>query len=180
MKKSFSNKKNNKRLSKARWAMSAILLFAIVTAGYVSYTYINKKSAPKPSGPTTEQIKQASDIDSNNKKNAIDSPTNTTNSTPSVSNTESSIDITAIKENNSTVTIITKLKRVSSGTCQLSISNGLKTTAKSATIIYQSDFSTCAGFSIPISEIGVGSWQINLSLSGGSNAESKSIILEVN
>lgn len=77
----------------------------------------------------------------------------------------SSIELSANKDG-SNVTIIAKLKEqgYSQGKCLLIISTNGKEYSQEAEIIYQPEYSTCAGFSVPISSVGYGSWDISLSV----------------
>lgn len=62
------------------------------------------------------------------------------------------------------VTIYTKLAHASSGTCSLRIRNGEREQQQTAAIIYQPEFSSCAGFSVPVTPLGQGQWQIELTV----------------
>lgn len=49
-----------------------------------------------------------------------------------------------------------------SGTCSLTLSNGQRTVTRSSGIVQNPSSSTCEGFSVPTSELGSGSWDINI------------------
>lgn len=65
---------------------------------------------------------------------------------------------------NGELVVQTKVIGVSTGTCNLSVTVGAQTVQKSAPIIYQAEYSTCAGFSIPVSELTAGSATLRLSV----------------
>ena len=182
----YSKNKNMKSRNNNKFLKIFILIVAVLLVSFVgfkAYKYSSPKVEPVvPTGPSSQELKQAAAVAADEKKQleTTDSPKNTTTPTSDpVTPVNSSIELSAKQESNSTVTIISKLFSVSSGTCTLKIVNGSKTVTRTASVIYQPEFSTCAGFSIPISELGGGAWDIKLELSGGSNTGSKSIILEV-
>lgn len=82
---------------------------------------------------------------------------------PAPTKPQPSASLTAEKSSDGkSVTILTKLTGFAGGNCDLTIANGSKTYTSSAAIIYQPDFSSCAGFSVPIEKLGNGQWQITL------------------
>jgi hypothetical protein len=166
--------------NRIKYGLLALFVVAVSFGAFRFYShYRNKGIADNPSGPTAEQIQQASELDADNKQDFIENNTDDGEvvSTPSQP-ADSSIELSARKEADSTVTVTTKLPGVAAGTCTLEITNGTKSASKSAPVIYQPEFSTCAGFSIPVSEVGSGTWAITLKLAG--TDISKSISLEVN
>lgn len=76
---------------------------------------------------------------------------------------ESNLSLTA-KQDGDTITVLTKMLGVSAGECVLQIKNGAASTEQKAQIIYQPEFSSCAGFSVAKSALGVGQWIISLSV----------------
>lgn len=174
--KSFKHRKVVAGISLA--LLTAVFFFvALRVYGY----YRDKTITEFPDGPTSAQTKQASDMNADNKKTFIES--NQGAEDDQNQNTETpinvGIELTAKQEANGSVTVTSKLPGVSSGTCTLTVTNGAKETVKTATIIYQPEFSTCAGFSVAQSELGTGVWTLSLRLSGSSDA-GKSITLRVN
>lgn len=77
----------------------------------------------------------------------------------------STIDL-SVSKNGDSATVIVKLKEqgYSQGKCTLTVSANGKKNSQEAIIIYQPEYSTCAGFSVPISSVGGGSWNISLSV----------------
>lgn len=55
---------------------------------------------------------------------------------------------------------------VSSGTCDLTLSNGTKNVTRSSAIAQNPSSSTCQGFDIPVAELDTGTWSINIKISG--------------
>ena len=77
------------------------------------------------------------------------------------------------------VTVYTKLAHASSGTCSLRIRNGEREQQQTAAIIYQPEFSSCAGFSIPVAPLGQGQWQIELTVTTDGTTLTKTITHKV-
>lgn len=78
-----------------------------------------------------------------------------------------------------TVIVSTKLTGYSDGTCTLTITNGDQKTTQTAAVIFAPNYSSCAGFSVPISTLGAGTWDITLNVASGGNTTSKSVNYEV-
>ena len=55
---------------------------------------------------------------------------------------------------------------LASGTCDLTLSNGQKTVTRSSGIVQNPSSSSCEGFNIPTSELGSGTWNIEIKLTG--------------
>ncbi len=83
------------------------------------------------------------------------------------------------KQEGSSVTISTRLTGYSDGTCNLLITNGSRTNTKTAQVVYASQFSTCAGYSVPVSEFGNGMWSLKLSVTSGDTTTEKLASVEV-
>ena len=77
------------------------------------------------------------------------------------------------------VTVYTKLAHASSGTCSLRIRNGEHEQQQTAAIIYQPEFSSCAGFSVPVAPLGQGQWQIELTVTTDGATLTKTITHKV-
>ena len=56
---------------------------------------------------------------------------------------------------------------VGSGTCTLTLTSGSRTVTKTAEIVQNPSSSTCAGFDVPVAELGKGSWNIEIKVSSG-------------
>ena len=132
-----------------------------------------------PNNSQQEQQKLEADINSKNKKDLIENKSGDANSDKTVEPSANDIALSTHRETDKSVTIITKLQNYSDGTCDLTIKNGSKTQTQTAPIIYQVDFSTCAGFNIPESSVGVGTWQISLSVTSKGKVYTKTISVEV-
>lgn len=95
-----------------------------------------------------------------------DQSTNTTDDTSTPSDTpkpSGDVSISATQEGSS-VTIVSKITGIGDGTCALAITNNSRSYHKEASVIYQPNYSSCAGFSVPTSELGKGTWNIELTV----------------
>lgn len=84
------------------------------------------------------------------------------------------IEVSAQKENDGSVTVFTKTGSIARGTCELTITNESASLSKQAPVLYQDQYSSCAGFSITgaeTSQLGVGDWSIVLEVVDGSNTQ---------
>ena len=82
-------------------------------------------------------------------------------------------------ESGGTVTVTSQLYHYSDGTCSLTLTNGSRTANRTADVIYQPEFSTCAGFSVPTSTLGSGSWNVRLTVTSGSISKSQNTTVDV-
>jgi cytoskeletal protein RodZ len=178
--------KNKKTASKNLIFVILGILIVVLLLVFLERSRIRKlfnsstSSTTTSNGPTPAQKKAEDAVNADNKLKAVDkgATPQTTNpdTTPASSQT---ITLSAKQETNNTVTIYTKLLNISSGTCNLSISNNGASYAKSAAIIYQAEFSSCAGFSVPISGLGAGTWQITLEAVSAGASKSQTISFKV-
>lgn len=142
--------------------------------------------AEKTQSSTTTSGGSPSQSSRDKTSSGITSPTATT-TTPTTTqgkdfsppSSSSAITITASQTNSTEVAISTKLAGYSDGTCNLTISNGNKTTTQSAQVMFEKQFSTCAGFTVPISTVGTGTWNVKLDVISGGTTTSKTISAEV-
>lgn len=112
---------------------------------------------------TEEQIKKDF-IESSDPRSEEDKDDNTPITTPEVPTSPETVELSADKTSSSEVTVYTKLHGYSSGTCTLTAKNSDKEFTKTVPVIYQDNYSICAGFTVPVSQLGVGSWDIALSV----------------
>ena len=180
--KKVSHKKNWKRLSLL--ILIGIFIGLLVVVVFERTKATNTLESPGKAPPSSTV--KAKDLAKNNGKNKppnskgafLDNQYNQSGSTTPP--TESSITIDA-KQNGSSVVIIAKLfgLSLSNGVCDLTIRNGDKLASMSAEIIYQAEYSTCAGFSAPISSVGAGRWNISISVKSQSVEKNANVDVEV-
>jgi cytoskeletal protein RodZ len=173
--KSTSNKKKNQLIA------AIVVAVALLTGGIV-YALSSDifKTIPETKGPTQEQLDEQKNTEEDSKQEFIDSTKDNElpGTNPSTPTSSDSITLTTAMDQG-TVTVNTKLMGFNSGTCELSITNGSQKVVKNADIIYQPEFSTCAGFSILKSELSTGSWNISLKVVEGGTVFSKSVTVLV-
>lgn len=56
---------------------------------------------------------------------------------------------------------------LSSGSCELTLANGTKTISRSSGIIQNPSSSSCEGFDIPVTELGSGTWNVEIKVTSG-------------
>lgn len=158
---------------------TAAIVAALDRAGVV---HIFSKSTPTSQETQLNQQKKAQTIDSGGSTNvSTDGKTGTaTDNTYTPPAGSNNLTVSASKANATTVAVSTELKNYSDGTCQLVVQNGASNVTQNAQVIFAPDFSTCAGFSVPISSLGTGTWSITLNVTSGGTTETKSITYEVN
>lgn len=161
--------KNKKYLKRPLVIVAIILLVAILAVFAFLFTRPsedeenNSQKADEPSSVNAESAtpeaaeEEASSEQALNDKEAHINQNDSTSS----DNTSESITVSARVESSSVV-ITTKLMNIGSGTCQLSITNDQRTYTNTAEVIYQPSYSTCAGFEVPVRELGDGEWQIKI------------------
>jgi hypothetical protein len=138
---------------------------------------------------TDDKQKQTSaKVDLQKKQAATNSPNESTVSDKSTPNSSTNytpptntnnIVLSALRSSSETVTITTRLYNYSDGQCDLTITNGSNQYKKSVSIIYQSEFSTCAGFTVPVTSLGTGTWNISLSVTSGGISQVRATAFEV-
>lgn len=159
-------------------ALLALGLLLVTLEKTDTTNFIKVHSEQIQDGPTAEELKKESQADSDAKKAFIeDDKTSDTDDTPP--SQSSSIELSAKKESESSVTVFTKLRGISSGDCKLTVDNAGRQNAQTASVIYQSEFSICSGFSVPIGQLGTGTWNIKLSVNSGGHNYSNAITYEV-
>lgn len=165
-------RKKNKKI------IPAAIIISVLLAGCISFYFI-KRSQTTSTFPTSDH-KSASEIknDLNTKSNLIKNPDSQSAPSTATQNA-SSIEITG-SQNASDVTIFTKLHNISSGNCALKITNGMNSYGDTAAVIYQSEFSSCAGFTISKNKVGgAGTWNIEVTVTSSQVQTKNSTTLQV-
>jgi hypothetical protein len=169
-----------KNYKKILFVLAALLILAalFLTLEKLNVTnLIHKKSntATQNPGPTAEEKAAENKANADAKKDFIEG--NNTEQPTTNQPQSSSIDLSAKQEANNTVTVFTKLYGISSGTCTLTVANNSAVQNYTANVIYAAEYSTCAGFSVPIKT--PGNWNIQLSVNSNGQNYAKSITYPV-
>ncbi len=174
-------KQKKKNIKKLPLIFGGILLAVAVLFTLLELThvidFVHRAKAPITDPAAIEQ-QSAAKVESDKKKDLIEHPTSTSGS-PGPSPTTMTIDLSARSESNGTITVLTKLFGVSNGSCSLDINNNGKHSRQTVDVIYQSEYSSCAGFSVPVSDIGSGDWTITLTVNSNGQVYNKSINFQV-
>ena len=167
--------------SKIRPFVLAAIALALGIGALYAYERIKTDTSKSEIKPAPSVL---SEEDASNKESFIDRNKESIKNGDPISEREgvtssSSIAASASQEGDQ-ITVKTKLYNVSSGQCNLVAANGSESVTREAPIMYQPEYSTCAGFSIPRDELGPGTWTIEITASSESSTKSTSIKLEVN
>lgn len=179
-----------------KWGIVALLLILVLAALLFileKNSYINLVGGKESSTQrqTKEEIEQAAKTAAANKQSYLDQtykdgkptsqPTNNTPTPAAPSISPATMTLTA-KVDGDSVTITTQIQNISSGACRLTASNGASTISpQTAPIIYQPEFSSCAGFTVPKSSLGNGTWSVSVTATPTvGEATTQTTVLEVN
>ena len=173
--------KSLRTLSKKRLTVIISIGLALIAAGGYG-AYIATRPAPLPTlsdepTPAQKQTQHKTDtatkesfLDNNNDHNADNtkdtSQQRTTQAQPApVPASAKHIELSA-EQSSETVVVTTKLREqgFSSGQCVLTITSSGQRSEQHAAIIYQPEYSTCAGFSVPARSLPTGTWHISLAV----------------
>ena len=168
----YSNYKSSPKATLI-WIVSICLLVAIAAAGALYAfgfgPFSNNTTSDNPE-PTAAELEKQQKTSNDNKKEFAESTKDIElpGVDPETPSSPDTITITPSKDAG-IVTLKTQLQGYASGECSLTATNGGKTMSETAPILYQPEFSTCAGFSIVIDNLGTGTWTISLDVtpSGG-------------
>lgn len=179
-------------------AVGIILLLAVGSTIYVYSLHGNilgwsadsssSPSYPNNNPPTKDQSQagtsQKEDIVNQDRAAQGKPPIPGTDSSTTPSQTNSAtlgVTITAANQNGSTVNIRSLVETVTSdGTCTLTLTKDGTTVTRTAGIQPLANASTCKGFDIPVSSLGKGAWNIQLSVTSGSKTGAASSSVVVN
>jgi hypothetical protein len=173
---------NKKRLLNPGLLIGIIVVAGLLFAGGAVWFYSNQRKSAPAETPQTQEPLPSGKTELPTEKQAT--PQEKTHSGSSNQPTPSGpiIQITNLTQQaNGDLLVQTKVTGVSSGTCQLSITGAGAVVNKSAEIIYQSSFSTCAGFTVPVSELTAGSANVRLTVLANNKevaADQKTIIIK--
>jgi hypothetical protein len=163
----------NKKTSTKKIILISVIAILFALAGIASAYFIYRSDSPtgSPSSNNTKNgITDNKDFnnqptsDSGNKEDYLDNESTSSNpgSTPNFNSDKIVIDI---KQTTSAINISTKLNGFSGlGNCELKLTRGSSVVTSSAEVIYQSEYSTCAGFSVEKSKLSAGTWSVNLAV----------------
>lgn len=135
---------------------------------------------PAPARLSPEDAKGKEEFIQNQDK--VKSSTNQSSPRSSVQNEESNrikTSLSAQQKDLSSITVFTKIYNVADGECKLLVEKGDQSVTKTAKVMYQPDYSTCAGFSIDKNELGAGLWTFILTVNSESSEGKSTASLEV-
>lgn len=158
----------------------ALLLVGLEKTHVTNFIKLHPKATDTATGPTPAQSQEQASANAAVKQQLVQDKTSDTPASTPTTPSSSTIELSTRQESNGTVTVFTKLPGVSNGSCSLKVTNGAKSTSQTAAVIYQPEYSTCAGFSVPVSSVGTGTWALTLTVTSNGTSASKSITSGVN
>lgn len=131
--------------------------------------------------PTTEQVKAGQDAKKETVEENQGKPgTGDDTPTPSPSGALT-VGFSAINQNDGKLQIRTMIEEIlSSGQCNLTLTDGSKNVTKSAAVYPTASISTCQGFDIPVSELSNGTWNITVNVTSGDRSGQATTSFQVN
>lgn len=175
MVKRLSHSSRSRNITLIVVALAIAALVALLILEKTKTTDIVKMPQTKKQQDTKKQQEAEQKAAVEAKQNYLDESVktpDTTDAVPATTPSSSSMTLSA-KQEGDTVTILTQLSGISSGECVLSLQNGSTTKQEKAQIIYQPEFSSCAGFSIAKSSLGAGTWKISLTATPATGGEAQ-------
>lgn len=163
------NFKHSTKISITKLVATVVVVSLLAIGGFALYHYIFSSSNQPDTGgvSVTPAPAKLNNTDATTKQAYIESQQKQTNSTSSdknlTANKPASIELTPTVSSTS-VTLTTKIYSIGDGKCSLIAVNGARKYSAEAEIIYQPSYSTCAGFTVPISKLGSGTWNISLTV----------------
>lgn len=171
---STTNKSNKKKIAIA--ILSLLLLSSgVVLAFYMSRTQDRTESIDTSTKEeaTSEETSRQDAID---KQEFLEKEAANNDEQYQPAKIENSDLTVSAEESGSSLVILTSIKKFSgTGSCTVRLSRGASVITKTTEVLYQREASSCAGFSIPLSDLELGTWNIDLTISTQSSNLSKSI-----
>lgn len=177
-------KYSSKSTVKKRRLLVLLSVLLLGAASVSAYSLINSSATTPEQEEVSVEEDQAANLE---KKEALiddeteqngDKPISNPNDRPEQGSPD--IDIEAEQTSQDQVVVKTKVDNLSRGQCSLKVTNSGTEKTYKADLIYQEQFSTCAGYTIPVSDIGAGTWSIELTVaSEGKEFKSNFIKLAV-
>ncbi len=166
MKVSQTNRKSRKTIISI--VVSAIVIVAI---GSISYALLSNRENNQG---IVDQSQSNADVDGTDSKQELVENENEAE-TPQL---DPSIEM-SLSQSNQQVAVSTKLYDYSDGNCTLKVTQAGNEYKSTAPIIFQAEFSTCAGFSVPVSELGMGTWNVLMTVESAGKITNKSGTINV-
>lgn len=136
----------------------AVLLIAVGGGGYILYRNLSDSRKSEPTDVEKIKVQKKESVEAARKVKAPDTVAD--EDKPATSR---SVEISSLSQQTDQIVVQTRLIDVPSGSCELTATNGAVTVVKKASVIYQADFSTCAGFAISRQEFAsAGEWSFSL------------------
>lgn len=147
--------------------ISALAMLILCGVAYILFTFNHSSTSESNYDNVEPAPATLSDEDAKNKEKFINEDSNPKPN----QNIPSSDNQISAKVENGELTVTSKLYSISDGECALEVKKGTKEITRTAQVIYQPSYSTCAGFSIDTSEFSMGSWDVTLTIKSAKGTE---------
>lgn len=176
--------KKTKSTRKIALIAAVIILFG--AAGIASALYLNNRQTSTTTGQGSSQVTQldnqsekpskgqTANQDAKDKQDFLDSQKDSSTPTTKPDLADDTVSLSVSSDAKSLV-VKTQLKNFSgAGSCSLTLRKGPVEVSEKADIIYQPEFSICAGFSVDRSKLSNGVWSIQLTVESDGKTVQKS------
>lgn len=168
--------------------ITIITTLTVIVSAALSYFYIFRPTPenhpsvvqPTPETAAPERAKPENSSRQPQERESEKKPLLQVESSPNQSSQALSSSISHQAVTNGQLILRTTIDQVvASGSCTLILKNSNRTVTKNAPIIQNPSSSSCAGFNIPLAELGTGKWLISIQITSGNqkNIITSSIIL---
>lgn len=156
-----------------------LLVLGGAVAVYIWRPKTGQQDYTSEAGPSVEQQAAQQKAATDQKQDFVETPPPASETPTTNTATNQSVELTAKQENDGTVTIYTKLFGFARGNCSLKVTNKSVAYEATAGIMYQPEFSSCAGFSVPVTKLGTGTWSATLTANNDGLAATRTITMEI-
>lgn len=161
----YASPKKSKSLVFKLGLMASALVVLAVGAELAGLTNFYTRSAEQADNQSTSEPKDIyTPATEQEQKQVEQSKTNPENPKPQPTPLpDKKVVIASAEQSGGKLVVMTELYGVGWQECELLVSKGSEQIKKTTEVLYQAEFSTCMGFSVPVNELGSsGDWQVKL------------------
>lgn len=169
-----SSIKKRKSSNYPKLLIVVLALVLLVAGGIVALKYLHKSPAPS-ANDTSIYDEPLTNNDTPNKSNPDGTPTQAEENSNAAASAGDSSDISGVLNSafvsNGNLVIRTTINNaLTDGTCTLTLTRSAdgKVVTKTANVVANPASATCAGFDVPVAELGSGSWTVSIKVVSGS------------
>ena len=149
-----------KKSSKKSFAIIVSIVALLLVGAGTAYAIVQSQSTPSAEEKAAQEVPYKSESpDATDESVKEDTPEY--DGAPSGDSTDVTMEAS---QQGTNVVVQTKLHGYSDGTCSLKITDGTLSNTVEAPVLFQPEYSSCAGFTIPTAEYATGTWNLELSV----------------